>query len=57
MMHSLDPHLEAVVSLLEEVRRIVDAVPSGQVITYGEIAALVGGSSPAGGPAGGTARR
>ncbi|WP_455904240.1 MGMT family protein [Microbacterium sp.] len=34
--------MEAALSLLEEVRRIVDAVPSGQVITYGEIASLVG---------------
>nr|WP_243844853.1 MGMT family protein [Microbacterium sp. Be9] len=45
-------------SLLEEVRRIVDAVPSGQVITYGEIASLVGvHPRQAGRPAGGTARR
>ena len=29
-------------SYLDEVRRIVDAVPPGQVITYGEIAALIG---------------
>lgn len=29
-------------SSLDDVRRIVEAVPSGQVITYGEIATLIG---------------
>lgn len=29
-------------SLLDDVRRVVDAVPAGEVVTYGEIAARVG---------------
>lgn len=31
---------------VEEVRRIVNTIPPGQVITYGEIAALMGITHP-----------
>ncbi|WP_082586657.1 MULTISPECIES: MGMT family protein [unclassified Microbacterium] len=37
-------------SLLDDVRIVVDAVPAGEVVTYGEVAALVGiGPQQAGG--------